>query len=161
MFPFRPDPNSKQYFKRRLHTLLQFDDVRIQEILESIQYCLGYLILGFILGSFIDSIFPDFDKKKETHNLMIEILLQAVLIVISVFYVRKIVKLMPSLFSHHKSGQFRPYETNEYSGEITISIILIGSQINFIRKIDLLSHRFEMFFIGEEHSLKRDTSLIS
>jgi len=160
MFPFRPDPNSKQYFKRRLRSLLRFDELRLQEILESIQYCLGYLILGFTLGSFLDSVFPDFDKDVSTSSLIFEILLQAILIVIAVFYSRKIVKLMPSLFSH-TSSKFRPYETSEYSGEITISMILIGSQINFIRKIDLLSHRFETFFIGEEHSLRRITPLIA
>jgi hypothetical protein len=159
MFPVSPAPQSAKYFKQRLASFLKFDEVRLMQILESIQYCLGYLVVGFFLGTLLDSIFPKFEEKKETPSIFWEVVLQTIALVIVIFYTRKLVKLMPFLFTINfdvngdgRIAKYRPYESTEYSGEITIAIILIGSQINFIRKIDVLSRRFQTAVLGVEQT---------
>jgi hypothetical protein len=130
------------------------------QLLESIQYCLGYLVIGFLFGTVLDSLFPKFEEEKDTWKVFMEVLFQTIALIIIIFYTRKIVKLMPFLFTVNfdvngdgRIIKYRPYESTEYSGEITIAIILIGSQINFIRKIDVLSRRFQTGILGiEKHA---------
>jgi hypothetical protein len=162
MFPIAPAPNARKYFLKRLASLVQFDEVRLMQIFESIQYCLGYLVVGFLFGTILDSVFPKFEEEKETTSIFLEVILQTIALIILIFYTRKVVKLMPFLFTVNFDvngdgviQKYRPYESTEYSGEITIAIILIGSQINFIRKIDVLSRRFQSYVLGVESSITK------
>jgi hypothetical protein len=155
LFPFSIDKNASKYFMQRVQSIFRLDEVRVMQILEITQYSIIYFVLGFMLGAGLEIIFPDFDENMPIENVIIEVLAQLVLFVVLVFYVRKIAKLIPFLFvlnwdlnGDGKIPKYKPYLTAEYSGEITIGLVLIGSQLNFLRKIDLLSREMYSRYMG-------------
>ncbi len=87
----------------------------------------------------MEKIFPKADNNKDTIIILLEIVLQTSFIAVYVFYLQKIVKLVPFIFMGSRS--YRPYKVFEYSGEITISLILINTQQNLINKIQIINDR--------------------
>jgi len=146
LFPFRPERGALKTFKMRLASLFQFDEIRVMQIMENIQYGLIYFLLGFAFGTLIDSAFPQFDEKVPVENTVIQVILQAVAVIIAVFYIKKIAKLIPFMFvlnwdldGDGHVNTYKPYRAMEYNGNITIGLVLLASQFNFIKKIDLIS----------------------
>ena len=151
--PFKLQTKYNKYIENRLDKLIRHDEVRLMELLESIQYGLGYFFVGFILGVLTDMLFPIYDPNKDELTVFTEITLQCILLIVVVFYCRKIVKLMPFLFAF--TPKYRVHESDEYHGEIMIAVILIGVQINLIKKLDLLSKKVYKWMWKEERELQK------
>jgi len=108
-----------------------------------------YFVLGFITGTGLDALFPKFDEKKGLDWVTIELFGQAISIIIVIFYIKKIAKLIPFLFILNiGKSKYRPYETTEYDGNVMIGLVLLGSQLNFLKKIDLLSRAIYSKYMG-------------
>lgn len=138
------------YFEQRLESLLATDSIRFMQLFEILQYGFLYIVVSFLIGSFLDTLFSEPKETTPTVQLLTETTLQSLLFVLSVFYIRKLVKLVP--LGIHTKG-YRPYETTEYSGEIAIAVVLIATQFGLLKKIDILSHRFYKDFLGLEKKL--------
>ena len=156
--PFKLEKKYNKYIENRIHTLTRLDEVRIMELLESIQYGLGYLFIGFVLGVATDMLFPVYDSTKEPWDVFSEVMLQCIMLIIVVFYCRKIVKVMPFVFAFN--SKYRVHESDEYNGEIIIAVVLIGAQINLIKKIDLLSKNVYKWMWKEERALMNGKLMI-
>lgn len=165
-FPFSIEKGAARHFKERLASLLKMDEVRVMTLLEALQYSLLYALLGYLTGSGLDAVFPVFDEKKPIKDVVFEVIGQTLAFVLLIFYVRKIVKLVPFLFvvnwdlnGNGRVPKYRSYETTEYGGEITIALVLIASQMNLLRKIDLLSRQLYAMMTGtdkrKESAIKR------
>lgn len=146
-----PAANSVAHIQDRWESLITFDAIRIQNLLETLQYGLLYLIAGFLAGSFLDTLFPLAEEKKDTIEILGEVIAQSMLLIITIYYVRKLVKVVPFMFQFTKS--YRPYGATEYSGEVMIAIVLIGSQFSLLKKIDILSRRFYKNVMNVEKEL--------
>lgn len=131
-----------EHFDQRWEKLTNFDDIRQQEILEIIQYSIIYLIISLPIGAIIDLIFPNFNSEMSSFQLFIEILVQLLLDVIIIFYLLKIVKLVPFLF-YYKDSNYVAHLTSSYSGGIIISIAFISVQVQLGLKIRELGIRIE------------------
>jgi hypothetical protein len=146
-----------EHVKTRTQKLLLTNEVRVMELLESIQYGVLYLITGFALGVTLDYSFPNYNEQTKTSVLFAEVALQCLLLIVLTFYLRKLVKIVPFLFVIDFSGQgkstFRPYEAAEYGGEVIIALVLLGAQFNLIKKLDLLSRRFYAWLYNEEKAI--------
>jgi len=151
--PFKLQRGYKSYVENRFDRLSRIDDIRLIELLESIQYGLGYLFVGFFLGVGTDMLFPVYTAEKDIWTVFSEVILQCITLIIVVFYCRKIVKLMPFLFAFN--SKYRVHESEEYHGEIMIAVVLIGVQINLIKKLDLLSKKFYKFLWKQERELQK------
>jgi hypothetical protein len=146
IFPFKPERGALKTFKMRLASLFQLDEIRVMQIMENIQYGLIYFFLGFAFGTLIDSAFPKFDEKAPVGDTVIQVILQAITVIIAVFYIKKVAKLIPFMFvlnwdlnGDGRVSTYKPYRAMEYDGNITIGLVLLASQFNFIKKIDLIS----------------------
>ncbi len=155
MFPIGPMNDWKEYSKTRWNKLISFSDIRGMEILESLQYGLIYSFLAFMVGVSIDWVFPDFNEETKTSTLTIEVILQSLIVILAVFYLRKLVKVVPFLFIFHWPGasKYRPYESTEYGGEVILSLIFFATQFNLIKKLDLLSRRYYKVLFEEEKKI--------
>ena len=165
-FPITPEKGYKQHIQERIRSLFLFNEVRVMELLETIQFGIGYLVVGFIAGTILDYSFPHYKEDISTRELFIEVLLQGVLLAIAVFYVRKIVKIMPFLFvlnsdinGDGKVDKYHPYMATEYSGEVMIAVVVLGAQFNLIKKLDLLSRRLYKWLYNEEKTVQHSLGL--
>ena len=144
-----------KHIETHVKSLLQADMIRFMELIESVQYG-----IGFLAGTALDYSFPNHDENTPVKTVFIETILQCILLIILVFYVRKLVKIMPSLFDIHygisKKGmsKYKAYSVSEYSGELMISLAVIGAQFHLIKKLDFLSRKFYKWIFNEERELK-------
>ena len=160
-WPFRVEKNAAEYISHRWRSLTSTSDIRIMQILELFQYSVIYFFVAFIFGTGLDFLFASYDENKETWKLILEVLGQALLIIIGAFYIKKLVKLMPFVFylkvdldGDGKVQKYAPYRTTEYHGEMMIgAIVFIAVQVNFLRKISLLADRTIKFIFNAERSL--------
>jgi hypothetical protein len=165
-FPITPEKGYKQHIQERIRSLFLFNEVRVMELLETIQFGIGYLVVGFLAGTILDYSFPHYKEEISTQELFLEVLLQGVLLAITVFYVRKIVKIMPFLFvlgsdinGDGKVDKYHPYMATEYSGEVMIAVVMLGAQFNLIKKLDLLSRRLYRWLYNEEKKVQNSLGL--
>ena len=142
------EPYGKSHFMSRLRKLFNLNTIRINEISETIQYTILYGIVTFYVGIWTNSAFPAFDKTKSNVELMLEVLGQTIFLALCVFYIRKLVKIVPFLFYLPGKRAYNPYLSTEFHGEIVVSIIFITLQTNLIKKLEELSKRI----VGEHQS---------
>jgi hypothetical protein len=156
-FPFSIEKESLKSFHERFNSILRFDEVRIMKLLEIFQYSIIYFFCGFLLGTTLDTLFPKFEETKDISIVVVEVISQLVSFAILIYYMRKIVKLIPFFFiinwdlnGDGKVGKYRPYTTNEYEGEFTIGIVVVASQLTLLKKIDMLCRELESQVMGIE-----------
>ena len=142
------EPYGKSHFMSRLRKLFNLNTIRINEITETIQYTILYGIVTFYIGIWTNAAFPAYDKTKSTVELMLEVLGQTIFLALCVFYIRKLVKIVPFLFYLPGKRAYNPYLSTEFHGEIVVSIIFITLQTNLIKKLEELSKRI----VGEHQS---------
>ena len=131
----------KSHFISRVRKLFNLNTIRINEIAEIIQYTILYGIVAFYVGTWINATFPHFDKSKSTTELMLEVLGETIILTICVFYIRKLVKIVPFIFHLPGKKAYNPYLSTEFHGEIVISVIFITLQTNLVKKLEELSKR--------------------
>ena len=157
MFSIRPEEHALDHIRERTEKLLLRNEIRVMELLESIQYGVLYLVAGFATGVALDYSFPPYSEQVKTGTLFAEVALQCLLLVILTYYLRKIVKIVPFLFMIDLAGKgrssYKPYEAEEYGGEIMIALVFLGAQFNLIKKLDLLSRRFYTWLYNEEKTV--------
>ena len=157
MFSVRPADHAMEHVRVRTEKLLLTNEIRVMELLESVQYGILYIVAGFALGVTLDYSFPNYNEQTKTSVLFTEVAIQCLLLIVLTFYLRKLVKIVPFLFVIDFSGKgktsYRPYEAAEYSGEVIIAIVLLGAQFNLIKKLDLLSRRFYSWWYNEEKTI--------
>jgi hypothetical protein len=149
LWPFRIEKNASEYISDRWKSLTSTSDIRIMQILELFQYSVIYFFVAFIFGTGLDFLFANYDENKESWKVLIEVLGQALLIILGAFYIKKLVKLVPfvlyldiDLDGDGKIQRYKPYSTTEYHGEMMIgAIVFIAVQLDFLRKISLLADR--------------------
>jgi hypothetical protein len=136
-------------------------NIRMYHILESIQYGLLYMIAAFIGGVSLDFAFPHFTEEIDTWELFRQIAYQCLLLILVVYFTRYVIKKVPILFPVKAGSSFVPYTTPEFNGEMMMGLIFLGSQLNLIQKIDLLSKRLYTYFYKEERVVKNSKVTIT
>jgi len=124
--------------------LLRFDTIRLSKLLEMIQDGIIIFILAFFLGSGIDKLCGVANEKMSDTELWGWVILQLVINIVAIYYVRKIAEVIPfmlSLNSNYISN--KKGEVDAASGFVS-SIIYIGVQRNFQAKIGLLKSRYAL-----------------
>lgn len=144
-----PEPDYKSHLDERVEKLVRLDIVRINELLELVQYTVLYGITSFFAGLGINAVFPEYNVNTPTWKLLLEVLGELCAVVIAIFYIRKLNKLVPFFMLFGGGKSYIPYQTTEYNGEITISIVFIAMQFRLIKKIGLLGERMNNFIFGK------------
>ena len=140
----------KQHIQERIEKIKIIDKTVLHKILQIIQYSILYVIVGGVFGTFINSIFSEFNPDKKTHVIIQEVILQIILISFSVFYIRKIVKIVPYAglydtqnISNSYNNTFDITNSTTSVGEIMLVLVLIATQQNLLTKIQYLSNIFK------------------
>ena len=125
--------------KNKFSDLFTFDDYRLTQLFEIIQFSVLYIIICLVTGIYLDYLFPDPDENKSTLSILLELSFHSVIVALSVFYIRKICHLFPLIF---KIKNFREIHTREYDGEIIVAIVFFTTQKKIFEKINILHKRF-------------------
>ena len=125
--------------KNKLSDLVTFDDYRLTQLFEIIQFSILYIIICLLTGIYLDYLFPEPDETKSSLHILIELSVHSVIVALSVFYIRKVAKLVPLMF---QVKDFREIHTREYDGEIIVAIVFFTTQKKIFEKINILHKRF-------------------
>ena len=131
----------RKYTNERFNSLIKVDTIRRYRLLEIVQYTTLYLLLTLAIAPRLDELFPTLDEKKEYSTILFETILQIVTLSICIFYVKKIVKLIPPIGLLMNSS-FVVGTTQEYHGEIVMGLVLVHAQKKLATKIHYLVHNF-------------------
>jgi len=151
-----------EHFRSGLRDFLRSDKQRFYEVLSIIQYSAIYGVTCFYLGVMIESLFPDANDNIETWKIVLEVLSQCILLTVSFFFIRKLVKSVPALptfFTNRGELGFAPYRVTEYDGEFMLGVIFVGVQLNLLSKISILAHRVLKSFGFKKKILHLENSI--
>ena len=123
----------------KFRDLVSIDKYRFNELYEIFQYGILYIVVSIIWGFYLNSLFPPEDESKEAHTILFEIVLQALAVAVSVFYIRKLCQITPLLINFKGYSQNK---TSEYGGAVIISIVFMTTQKHIRNKINLLNRRY-------------------
>jgi hypothetical protein len=159
--PVSPDIGASKYFQERWSALTNLNEIRLTQIFEVIQYGLLYLGASFAVAVSIDYLFPKYEAEKSTRRLIGEIVLQVIVLLVAVFYMRKLVKLVPMLFivnfdfdGDGRIPTYRSYESTEYMGDLVMYLVFIAVQRNLLFKITEISDRLQTAMSNYHNQIK-------
>ena len=123
----------------KFRDLISIDKYRFNELYEILQYSVIYMIISFFWGFYLNRMFPPLNEEKSNIQILSEIVLQAVAIALSIFYIRKLCQMIPLLINFKGYSE---YKTSEYGGAVILSIIFMSSQKHISQKVNLLNRRY-------------------
>lgn len=124
--------------------LFRFDTIRMSKLLEMIQDGIIIFILAFYLGSIIDKLCGVLDEKMSNTQLWGYIILQLVINIVAIYYIRKVAEVIPFVLSLNNSyTSNKKGEVDAATGFVS-SIIFISVQKNFQEKLSLLKTRYAL-----------------
>lgn len=148
--------------ENRIQKLIAFDTIRKLKIIEIFQYnCIGFVLIT-ILAYFSNKYFFQktyrhlLDKHKTNKNkdksylgfvvLCMITMLETFIILISLFYIRRILLIIPSL-SSKINKKFKPYTTFDSVVQTAIIFLFIQFLSGYRGKMDLiLDYEFEKHY---------------
>ena len=137
----------KTTFAARLKSLLMVDCIRLSRLLETCQYACLYSLLCLPIGVGIDRMFAGLYpvvkegngyNRRQVRRAILACMLQVMFDAVAIFYIRKIVYLLPFMFDICPSKYVSHYHVNEVIGEAAIALIFVGVQTNLIESLDKL-----------------------
>jgi hypothetical protein len=149
--PGNKSEDPKIHFEAGIKDFIRLDKVRLINILGSIQYGILYCLVFFAIGIILHITFPVLNKSDSLLNTFLWIILQSLVIIILISYVQKFVEAIPGFasffpkffdFNSLLNKGFIPYGLSEYKGDMAASIILIGTQINLLNKVEYFTREF-------------------
>lgn len=112
-----------------LERLLRFDEIRLLKLLEIIQYSIVALFIGLFAGESYNHLLPNV-KQTQIHNMadFSYVTLMLILffsgIVVILYYIKKIIELVPFLFSF-LSKKYVSNKKNEAIIGVTVALAFI------------------------------------
>lgn len=130
-----------EYFLHNTKRVYRFDLIRLNKLMEIIQYSILYFIVVFVVASYIDKWFPKYNPRKKTYLVGLEVVAQMLVYILMTYYLRKIIWIVPPIVI---TKNYIPSLKQESTTAITIIGALAMTQVqpNFLKKIRLLSYRF-------------------
>lgn len=134
-------------FHESLESLFRFDSIRITRLCEIIQYAFMFSLCAIVAGYVIDKAFTHmYPVKGDSEDKLIGmgqvtrtsliLALQVVVGALSVFYIRKVIDLVPPIINLAPSIYIKHLNTSEASGEMALAVCFIGIQANAVKELE-------------------------
>ena len=133
--------------------ILQFDNIRLFKLLEMCYYSIISFLLVIIIANILenDHLFPYFfktyDYDKETYlSLLKDVLIDLVVLVIIIYYLKKIIRSIPFIFAP-LNRKYIPSKKNESTigTDIGMSIVFFISLKTIKSKLLALDTKFKKY----------------
>ena len=136
------------YQKTRIKEFFAFDKIRLGKIVEFFQSSLVSVLIVSIFGYLFKITKREFlGPINENENLFIiylKISIEVFLISVLLFYLRKLIMIVPSVASYLVSG-FKPYTTMDYTMSMCIVIIIIELFSDLKEDLDIVKVKFDFY----------------
>ena len=113
-----------------------------------------YLVGGVIISEMIEYILPKYNeeeyKKQNSLKIFLEIALSASIIVVFVYFLRLVIKLLPSPFENVDG--FKMKQLKEINGTVILAYALFFNMNNLKFKLEELSKRIDFLIYKKEKS---------
>ena len=123
-------------FNKRFLQLTSFDNIRKFKIIEMVQYTFIFFVLSFIIATILNKTYykdiNQIDIVLEKNSgitwkfiqLLLLVFFETIFLTILVFYMRKLVLLIPS-YGSYKDKKFIPFTTISYVADFTLLFAFI------------------------------------
>jgi len=136
------------YQKTRIKELFAFDKIRLGKIVEILQSSLVSVLIVSIFGYLFKIIKREFlgpiNKDENLFIMYLKISIEVFLISVLLFYLRKLIMIVPSVASYLVSG-FKPYTTMDYTMSMCIVIIIIELFSDLKEDLDVIKVKFDFY----------------
>ena len=141
------DKSSKEGFFKYV---FEFNSNTKNQLLNITQYSLLSIIPIVLINTFMQYYVPEVDDTKSSLEIIIEVLFQIVFIILSLFYINRILFYIPTVSKEHYQ------DLNFTSLILSIFVVILSLQTKLGDKINILIKRFlELFNIEKSTKKKR------
>ena len=129
---------------RKVKNLMRVDPIRGLKLLEFAQYAIVATALALIVGPIINTkLFSTSHNEKSTAILLTEIFIEMGLIGIVIYYIKKIIHLVPFVFQGLYHKYIPSYHNEAMIGTaIGLGLVFNQTQLNLLDKITIISERY-------------------
>lgn len=128
-------------FKTQFDKLTRFDLVRISKLLEMTQVAIVVSIFCFGFGILADVILPPPDESRSTFAIVVETWFQMAMVVLAVYYARKVAFLVPFIF--RLTDSYIPSRHGEAAVGVAAatSLVMYSSQVRLRERLNIIRKR--------------------
>ena len=137
-------------YKKKIKNLLRVDPIRGMKLLEFAQYAALASAFALLTGPFINTtLFSKSNNQKTTTVLLIEIFIEMGIIGALIYYIKKIIRIIPFFFQNLYSKYIPSYHNEAMVGTaIGLGIVFNQTQVNLLDKINIISRRYSHYIEG-------------
>ena len=134
-------------YKKKIKNLLRVDPIRGMKLLEFAQYAALATAFALLTGPFINiALFSKSNDEKTTTTLLIEIFIEMGIIGALIYYIKKIMRIIPFFFKNIYSKYIPSYHNEAMVGTaIGLGIVFNQTQTNLLGKINIISNRYSHY----------------
>lgn len=123
---------SQKTFNQKIESLLRFDKIRLYKLAELSQYSILACFLAMFVGSKINKyLIPDYSETESVAEKVVYLMWNLILIMVSLYYIRKIVFLVPYLFSFDSDYTVSRGGESLLGFSVGFAIVFGATQTNF------------------------------
>ena len=149
---------SQGHASERFQKLIAFDKCRLHKVLQTAQYSIVYALVGGVLGTLVDFVFPAYDEELDDTKIFLDAVLQVIVVGIVIFYARKIGKVVPYIFGDEDFCPYKKdYAAQEYQGDIILFLTMVATQTNMLKKFKHLQLSLRQKLLPSEKEEKDET----
>ena len=134
-------------FSEEVKSLFEVSHIRIQKLLEMAQGAIEVVILSLFVGSLINYFSFDLITNESLTTVLFKIIVEVIVIIVAIYYVRKMTKLIPFLFHYTKSyipGRPSSDGENMIGKTIAFAVVFLGTLEKTKTKIKYFSKQFQL-----------------
>ena len=135
----------KKHFTNRIKSVLEFNHIRVQKLLEMSQDTIVTFIISLIAATLFNKMSFDLNISEENSITFAKLLIELIFLIILLYYVRKIIMVVPFFFRYTKNYiPGRPSSDGEgLMGKVVTMAIVFGTiLVKLKEKIKHISNLF-------------------
>ena len=123
---------SSKSFEKQLESLLRVDKIRFYKLTELSQYSILACFLAMFVGAKINKyLIPYYSKKENVAESVVYLMWNLILIMVSLYYIRKVVLMVPYIFSYDKDYVVSRGGESLLGFSVGFAIVFGATQTNF------------------------------
>ena len=153
----------KMYFLEKVGSIFEFSFIRLQKLLQLTQISFFGLVLSIIAAPLLNKFAFDLNKTEEIYIIFFKLVFELFLLVIILYYIRKITQTIPFLFQFTKDYiPFRKSSDGEsLRGNVIAMAIVFGSFLVKLKdKIKFLGNKIVNNHVDDVKKTSQDKEII-